>query len=51
MCRALKKQQLTRKKRRYAVAKLRQKESKILDLSIGTALDFELKYWVQYQAV
>jgi transposase len=29
MCRALKKQQLTRKKRRYAVAKLRQKESKI----------------------
>lgn len=29
MCRALQKQKLTRKKRHYAVAKLRQKESKI----------------------
>lgn len=38
MCRELKKQQLTLKKRRYVVAKVRQKESKNCDASIGRKL-------------
>ncbi len=36
MCRALKRQLLTRKKRLYVAAKVQQKESKNLDVSIGS---------------
>ena len=36
MCRALQRQQLTRKKKRYAAAKLQQRESKNLEVSIGS---------------
>ena len=36
MCRALQKQQLTRKKKRYAAVKVEQRESKSLDVNTGS---------------